>query len=185
MATPFCPQEVQAGVIRLVCHRPVDPQESQLTHPATFNLPQEEPFPVQRYLCLNATQSQIQQSQIKQKWPEHLNIQEEPNLPISSIQNLLKVETRRGSRADIPTFGVLGDDIDPRSPRTPSRWAGEVQLPSRDDIGDWQAGSGWGLRVSKEFLAELSRLLCLLLLQHFLLHLVVILHLLPHRPHCL
>ena len=34
---------------------------------------------------------------------------------------LVKVETRRGSRADIPTFGVLGDDIDPRSPRTPSR----------------------------------------------------------------
>ena len=51
-ATPFCPQEVQLGVIHLVCRRPVDPQESQLTHPATFNLPQEEPFPVQRYLCL-------------------------------------------------------------------------------------------------------------------------------------
>ena len=50
------------------------------------------------------------------------------NLTISSKHYLFKVETRRGSRADIPTFGVLGDDIDPRSPRTPSRWAREVQL---------------------------------------------------------
>ena len=56
MVTPSCPQEVQAVVTPLVSlmgqlgHYPMGPQENQLTHPAIFNLPLAEPFPVQRYM---------------------------------------------------------------------------------------------------------------------------------------
>ena len=57
MATPSCPQEVQAVVTHLVCpmgHCPMGPQENQRTHPATFNRPQEGPFLVQRYYMSHA-----------------------------------------------------------------------------------------------------------------------------------